>query len=392
MVAQMMMYKFRIYPSQKQKVRIINSLKTCKVIYNELLALSIDSYKFGNVNLNKFDFNYYLVGKYSQIHSQSRQNVSDRVHKAFQNFFRRVKENSKEKGFPRFKSRVNSITFPQSGFKLLSDKRLRISKIGNIPFVLHRIPKGKIKTLTIKQNKARQWFAVFSCEIPDIEIKHPSKEKVGIDVGIEKFATLSNGETIENPRFLVKAEHRLKRLQRRLSRKKKGSKNRFKARFRLAKQYIKVSNQRTDFLHKLSKSLTLKYSVIAGENLNIKNMVKNHYLAKSIGDASWGIFANMLSYKAVISGGQFIKNPKTKGSSHRCSNCGTEVDMPLSKRKFSCPKCLNVLHRDHNSALNHIKDTVGLTGISTPVETSSSATEQSAVSAVMEAGTICDKV
>src|SRR3990167_3869429 len=223
------MYKYRIYPSQKQKAGIINSFKTCKTIYNEILAFSIDA--------NNFDYNIIIKSKYD-IHSQVAQNVSDRVHKSFANFFRRVKDKyCKEKGFPRFKSRVNSITFPQSGFKLLSDKRIQLSKIGNIPIILHRAPKGKIKTLTLKVNKANQWFAVFSCEIPESKVINTSTEKVGIDVGLENFATLSNGEVIANPRYLIKSEHRLKLLNRRLSRKVKGSANRRKDRFLLAKQH-----------------------------------------------------------------------------------------------------------------------------------------------------------
>ena len=350
----LLMYKFRMYPSRKQKVRIINSLKICKTIYNELLAISIDSWKYGQVSLSGFDFNKYLTGKYSNIHSQSKQNVSDRVHKAFKNFFRRVKENVKEKGFPRFKSRINSITYPQSGFKFINQRRLYASKIGNIPITLHRVPKGKIKTMTIKVNKANQWFACFSCEMDTHKVKHSSKEKIGIDVGIENFATLSNGETIDNPRFLIKFEKRLKLLQRRLSRKKKGSVNRRKARFRLARQHLKVNNIRTDWLHKLSKSLTLKYDTIAIENLKISNMVKNHFLAKHISDASWGIFAKNLEYKAVISGSELIKvNPR--GTSKTCSECGAIVDMPLSKRKFSCPECDFVCHRDLNASLNILK-------------------------------------
>ena len=180
MVVQLM-YKYRLYPSDKQNIRIIKSLKTYKTIYNELLALSIDCYQFGKVSLSGFDFNKYLTGKYPEVHSQSKQNVSDRVHKAFANFFRRVKDKScKQKGFPRFKSRVNSITFPQSGFELLSNKRIRLSKIGSIPIILHRVPKGKIKTLTIKRNKVNQWFAIFACEMPDVKFVHPSTEKVGI--------------------------------------------------------------------------------------------------------------------------------------------------------------------------------------------------------------------
>jgi len=352
-------YKYRLYPSGEQKVRIINSLKTCKAIYNELLALSIDAYKFGGVSISSFDFNKYLTGKYPKVHSQSKQNVSDRVHKAFANFFRRVKDPKvHKKGFPRFKSRVNSITFPQSGFKFISNK-VSCSKIGNIPVILHRVPKGKIKTLTIKENKIGQWFAIFACELPDVAVKHPSTDKVGIDVGLENFATLSNGEIVANPRYLLKTEKRLNLLQRRLSRKVKGSANRRKAKFRLAKQHLRVANQRSDFLHKLSRKLASRYNIIAVEDLNVKSMLQTHWLAKSITDASWNSFINMLSYKEVALGGQCLKNPRTRGSTHRCSRCGQWVDMPLSERKFSCPKCFNVLHRDLNASINHLNDTVG---------------------------------
>jgi putative transposase len=351
----LLMYRYRLYPSRKQKEKMINSLKTCKTIYNEILAMSIDAYKFGNTSLNKFDFNKYLTGKYPEIYSQSKQNVSDRVHKAFSNFFRRVKDKScKEKGFPRFKSRVNSITFPQSGFKLLSDKRIRLSKIGSVPIVLHRIPKGKVKTLTIKQNNAGQWFAVFACEIQMPVIKHPSDKKVGLDVGLESFAVLSNGKFVDNPRHIVKAEKRLKLLQRRLSRKKKGSANRREARFRLARQHIKVANQRTDFLHKISHRIAKSFFFIAVEDLNVKGMLHNHYLAKGITDASWNTFVQMLSYKAVTCGGQLVKvNPRN--TSKTCSKCGTIAEMPLSKREFLCPKCGFVCHRDLNASINILK-------------------------------------
>ena len=351
------MYRYRIYPSRKQKVRIINSLKTCKAIYNEILALNIDSWRYGKVSLSGFDCNKYLTGKYPEIHSQVKQNVSDRVHKAFSNFFRRVKDKScKEKGFPRFKSRVNSITFPQSGFKILSDKRLKLSKVGNVPIVLHRIPKGKIKTLTIKQNKARQWFATFACELEKggKPVVFPQNSRIGIDVGLESFVTMSNGEIVDNPRHIVKAEKRLKLLQGRLSRKKKGSVNRRKARFRLAKQHIRVANQRTDFLHKLSHRITKSYSFIAVENLNIKGMLNNHWLAKSISDASWNSFVQMLSYKAVTCGGQLVK-VDPRNTSKTCSKCGTIKEMPLSKRLFLCPKCGFACHRDLNASINILK-------------------------------------
>mgnify|MGYP001609110972 FL=1 len=362
------MYEYRLYPSRKQKERLINSLKTCKAIYNELLESSVNTYKETKKTLRKFDYNKLIKGKYP-VHSQVAQNVSDRVHKAFANFFRRVKDKScKQKGFPRFKSRVNSITFPQSGFKILSDKRLHLSKIGNIPIILHRIPKGKIKTLTIKQNKVGQWFAIFSCEVPDKVVVHTSTEKIGIDVGLENFATLSNGEVIANPRHLVQSEHRLKLLQKRLSRKVKGSANRRKAKFKLAKQHLKIANQRSDFLHKLSRTLTQRFAIINVEKLNITSMLKSHWLAKSIGDASWNTFIKNLEYKAVTSGSK-LEKVNARNTSKTCSKCGTIIKMPLAKRKFSCPKCGFVCHRDLNASLNILNGMGGLPKTYTPVET-----------------------
>lgn len=348
------MYKYRLYPYRKQKIRIINSLNVCKTIYNELLETSIKTYKESNKTLRKFDYNKLIKGKYP-IHSQVAQNVSDRVHKAFSNFFRRLKDKScRQKGFPRFKSHVDSITFPQSGFRILSDRKLRLSKIGNVPIVLHRVPKGKIKTLAIKQNKVGQWFAIFSCEINIPTIRHQSAKKVGIDVGLENFAVFSDGDFVANPRHLIKSEKRLKLIQRRLSRKKKGSANRRKARFKVARLHNKIANQRNDFLHKFSRKIVNSYSFIAVENLNVKNMVHNHWLAKSISDASWSAFIGNLEYKAVTSGSEFVKvNPRN--TSKTCSRCGTIAEMPLSKREFLCPDCGLACHRDLNAALNILK-------------------------------------
>jgi len=353
------MYQYRLYPSQKQEKRLFNTFNICKNIYNELLELSISVYKENNITLGRYDFNKLLTGLYPEVFSQVKQDVSNRVYKAFQNFFRRVKDPScKKNGFPRFKSSVNSITYPQSGhhggFKFSSDKRLYASKIGNIPIVLHRIPKGKVKTLTIKRNRVGQWFAIFACEVDIKPVKNTSKKEIGIDVGIESFATTSDGVFVANPRYLVKAEKRLKLLSRRLSRKKKGSKNRRKARHLLAKQHLKVSNQRLDFLHKLSHELTKDNKTIAVENLNIKGMLHNHHLAKHISDASWNAFVNMLEYKAVTSGSTLIKvNPRN--TSKTCSNCGAIADMPLKQRGYRCVVCGFVCHRDLNASINILK-------------------------------------
>ncbi|MBI4451012.1 IS200/IS605 family element transposase accessory protein TnpB [Candidatus Woesearchaeota archaeon] len=195
---------------------------------------------------------------------------------------------------------------------------------------------------------------------------YPSDEKVGVDVGIENFVTLSNGEIASNSRHLVKSEKRLALLQRMLSRKKKGSKNRAKARFKLARLHDNIVNQRADFLHKLSHKLTRAYSFIAVEDLNVKGMTQDHCLAKHINDASWNTFVKMLSYKAVTCGGQLAKvNPRN--TSKTCSKCGTVTEMPPSKRDFLCPNCGFACHRDLNASLN-IQGRAGLARTPTPVE------------------------
>jgi len=238
---------------------------------------------------------------------------------------------------------------------LLSDKKLFVSKIGNIPIVLHKVPKGKLKTFTIKRT-AVGWFVIFSCDNIPVEKIEAEDNHIGIDVGIESFAVLSNGTKIENPKFLRKSEKKLARLQRRLSRKKKGSKNRRKARFKVAKIHERIFNQRQDFLHKTSLTIVKQFKIISVEKLQIRNMVKNHYLARSINDVSWGYFVQMLSYKVEKTGGQLIKvNPKN--TSRTCSRCGAIQDMPLSKREFKCLSCGFVCHRDLNASINI--DTVG---------------------------------
>ena len=395
-------YKYRIYPNRKQMERIGHSFALCKKAYNELLSLNIDAYKKTKKSLTKYDFNNHLKGKSKNIHSQVLQNVSDRVAKAFQNFYRRVKDKKcKKKGFPRFKQKVKSITYPQSGFKL--KKRLYCSKIGNIPIKLHRNLKGKVKTLTIKQNKANQYYACFSVEKENKIIKHKSTNKIGIDLGLNNFIALSNGNKVNNPKYLRNSEIRLKRLQRRLSRKKKGSRNRKRFILRLAKLHNKIQNQRTDFLHKLSYGITKSYSLIAIENLNINGMVKNRHLSKSISDASWNTFIQMLSYKAVTCGGQLVK-VDPRNTTKECSRCKNKIEMPLTKRAFNCNKCGLKLDRDVNAALN-IYSRAGQARTHTPVDRFASvgtflknktslkkgSIGKEKISKLEEAGTICIK-
>ena len=359
-------YKYRLYPSRKQISRLYTQFDLACKMYNLLLTIKRDTYKANGENLSKFKLNKLIKQIkdtdtiFKGIHSQVLQNCSDRLTKAFDNFYRRVKEKKVGKkvkvGFPRYKKRFKSITYPQSGFKFVSDKKLAISKIGNVPIVLHRVPKGRIKTMTIKQAKSGKWFAIFSCESDSLVATHPFPNKsVGIDVGLENFATLSDGTIIKNPHHLIKSERRLKHLQRRVSRKVKGSNNRRKAIHRLAVQYERVINQRKDFLHKTSKFLADNYGTVAVENLNINGMLKNHHLAKHIQDASWGEFLRMTCYKAVSAGGRFVVGDPFEPTTQKCSGCGTFVRMSLSDRILNCPVCGLVMDRDLNASINVLK-------------------------------------
>ena len=347
-----MNFRYRIYPSQKQVIKLNKTIFDCCFVYNKLLETKINAYKTDKTNTTQFDMNKIAKDIDVPVHSQVKQNISKRINDAFNHFFRRVKTKKGKVGFPRFKSlnRYKSITYPQSGFKFVSDKRIFVSKIGNIPIIIDRVPKGKFKTFCIKKT-AIGWFAIFSCSEVPIENIEVENNQIGIDVGIENFATLSNGEIIANPTFLKKSENKLARLQRRLSRKKKGSANRRKAIIKVARLHETIFNQRNDFLHKTSFSIIKRFKIISVEKLQINNMVKNHHLAKSINDVSWGSFIQMLSYKVERTSGQLIKvNPRN--TSRTCSNCGTILDMPLSKRKFKCLSCGFVCHRDLNASIN----------------------------------------
>ena len=193
-----------------------------------------------------------------------------------------------------------------------------------------------------------KWFVIFACQqksIPQVN----NNGVVGIDVGLKSFAVLSDKTVIENPRFYRKSQKKLAKLQRRLSRKKPKSKNRDKARIKVARCHEKITNQRNDFLHKETTKLTNTYSILKVEDLKICNMLKNHCLAKSIADASWGTFFNMLSYKVESTGGEVLK-VAPHGTTTKCSRCGFNVPKTLSDRVHCCPNCGLKVDRDFNSA------------------------------------------
>lgn len=344
-------FRYRVYPTKRQAETLNQHLAICCELYNAALQERRDAWKLEHKSISWFDQNLQLVAIKKErpdvagVSSNALEATLKRVHLAFGAFFRRVQVGQKA-GYPRFQParRYDSLTFRRIG-KALNSNKLHLSKIGEVRIKLHRPIEGEIKTLTVKREAGR-WFAIFACEV-ELEPLPFSPGMIGIDVGLTHFATLSDGTQIDNPRYYRKAERALRVAQRRVARRKKGSHRRRKAIQLLQRAYGRVSWQRTDFLHKQSRTLVNPNGLIAAEKLNIKGMVRSR-LAKSINDASWGIFLNMIAYKAEYAGRVFVQvNPK--GTSQTCT-CGAEVRKTLSDRWHSCLACGLSLDRDHVSA------------------------------------------
>lgn len=367
-------YKFRLYPTKEQKKTLINVLNLCQKLYNACLyqrKLSWKIYKKGISRRYQQDQLIELktgINEYNSVFTQVLYEVVFKVDKSFQNFFRRVKKGEKP-GYPRFKSywRYDSFTYPQAGFKL-NEKQLHLSKIGDINIILHReIPADAIiKTLTIKRDNVGDWYACFSVVLPDTpKIVINTEKVVGIDVGISNLVTLSSGEYLDNSTNLRKYKRKLKLVDRRLSRKKKGSQNRKKARHIRAKVYRKLKRIEEDNLHKVSLNIVKNYDVVGFEKLNIKGMVKNHYLARVINYARWNTLIQYTTYKAEDAGKTVVLvNPKN--TTQECSSCGNIVKKSLAVRIHNCPVCRLYIDRDLNASINIRNRTLEKLGMECP--------------------------
>lgn len=348
-------YKFRIYPSKQQQILMEKHLQISKNIWNELLAMTKQSYT---------DFGYFTsiktlenCTKKSGIYSQTARHIAQRLDFVIWQKFKLEKKGIK-RGFPRFKKKMTFLHYPGTGFWI--DDKLRVSPFGYIKMKKHQEIKGKVKTITLKKDTCGKWHVLIVTDYTPTT-KTISQEKIGIDFNLENFATLSNGERIENPRFLKNKEDRIITLQKRLSKKKRDSKNRKKAIKRLAVEHKKVENARTDFHHKLSTQLVKRYGLLAVEDLTIEGLSRT-FLAKSFHDVGISSFLLKLQYKAESAGVAVVKvNPR--GTTQECSKCGNMVNKTLSQRMHDCPACGLSLSRDHNSAINILnRATVGHTG------------------------------
>jgi putative transposase len=372
-------FKYRLYPTHKQEQKLLFVLRRCRALYNSALEERRAFYQMRHKSLgysaqaSELSEIKTAYPAYQDIYSQVLQDVLRRLDKAFAAFFRRLRDGEKP-GYPRFQGqgRYDSFTYPQSGFALAGNI-LTLSKIGDVKVRLHRDLHGTIKTVTIKRD-VNHWYVTCSCEVEE-EPLSPCAEAVGVDLGLLHFATLSTGETIENPRPYRKGLKRIKLRHLAKDRKKRGSHRRKRAALALATAHRRVRNQRHDFQHKAARALVNRFGVIVFEDLKITQMSKapapkpdpehegqylpNGAAAKaglntSILDAGWGHFQALCVAKAASAGRQVVL-VDPYNTSQQCSGCGHLVPKPLEERTHTCPHCGLVIDRDHNAAINILR-------------------------------------
>ena len=356
-------YKYRIYPTDEQKVLFAKTFGCCRFVYNWALNLKITAYKerketLGNVYLTNLMKSELKVEHewLSEVNSQSLQSSLRNLDTAYTNFFR----NTNAVGFPRFKSRKDKQNFlcPQHCRVDFEKGTITIPKAKDIPAVLHRRFKGTVKTVTISMTPSERYFAsvLVDTSMQGMKPSEPRRDTtVGIDLGIKSLAVCSDGRTFANPKNLQRSLDRLKLLQKRLSRKQKGSANRNKARIRVARLQEHIANSRKNSLHKITHALTHDSQVrtICMGDLNVKGMQRNHHLAQAVGDASFGMFLTLLEYKCSWYGVNLIKIDRFAPSSKTCGKCGyVYKELNLSERSWTCPECGTHHDRDFNAACN----------------------------------------
>jgi putative transposase len=353
-------FKYRLYPSQAQEVRLDETLETCRLWYNLCLGERKAAWETQHRTVGRFE-QLAKVKVYRQenpcagrLHSHILQVVVSDLENAFQAFFRRVKA-GEIPGYPRFKgcNRFDSFGLKEygNGFKL-DGRRLRLSGVGRVRVRWHRPIAGKIKTVRMRR-QAGKWYACFACELEGQTLP-PTGKVVGIDVGIHHLLATSENELVENPRWYREGQRRLSVMQRRVSRRQLGGSNRHKAVLALQGQHEHIANVRKDFLDKLANTLITKYDRLVLEDLRINGMVRNHCLSKSILDAGWGYLKQRLMDKAAEAGRQVVLvNPAY--TSKICSSCGEIIsELSLSDRWVDCA-CGLSMDRDVNAALNILR-------------------------------------
>jgi len=359
-------YKYRIYPNEKQKVQITKTFGCCRFIYNHFLAMRIESHKTKQKSMSKTECNNYcnqkLKKEYPWLKEVDKFALTNSIYNldfAYQNFFREIKKGNTNQGFPKFKSKKNNhksyrTNFTNNNIEVdFENNQIKLPKLKWIKCKFHRKFTGKILSATISQVPSGKYFVSLN-----IECKHEELPKnnnaIGLDLGISDLLITSEGEVFENNKLTYKYEKKLAKLQRQLAKKQKGSKNFNKQRVKIAKLYEKITNIRKDNLHKISSQIVKENQFIFSEDLNIKGMVKNHNLAKSIHDVSWYELTRQLQYKSEWNGRIYHKVDRYYASSQLCNVCDykNEEVKNLSIREWTCPKCGTYHDRDINASIN----------------------------------------
>jgi putative transposase len=352
-------FKFRLEPNQQQKVLINKTLGCARFLYNQMLSEKQTKYKSKDDSKLKTEKEYKIEFNWlKDVDSIALQQARIDLKTAYDNFFRKLKA-----GQPtnfKFKSKHN----PKNSYRTISisnsirveDNKIKLPKLGFVKFKKSRDISGKIKSITVSKNILGRYYISVLCET-EIQKLPTLDTQIGIDLGLKEFCITSDTEFVSNPKFLRKSEQKLVKEQRKLSKRVKGSNRRFKQQKKVFKLHQKISNQRLDFLHKLSTKLINENQVICLEDLQVKNMVKNHCLAKSISDVSWSKFVEFLKYKADWYGRTLVQIDKFFPSSKTCSCCGNiKDDLTLKDREYICSHCGLVINRDYNAALNILRE------------------------------------
>lgn len=350
-------YKYRLYPTDLQKQLLDKHMNACRFVYNIALETKNAVYLACKKSLSPFELMRQLTDLkreciwLKEVDSQCLQQAIIDLDKAFTQFF---KGNS---NFPGFKGKKHNQTFRSShpeNIKIINN-RIKLPKFKEgIRFSESRTFEGELRNATISKTRTGRYYISFIVQTKDVNKTSNiinSEDSIGIDLGIKSFITTSNGNKYNNPKYLKSSIKRIKILQKRMSRKKKGSSNKKKANKRVGLLHEKIKNQRKDFLHKLSTQLVRDNQTICCEDLRVKNMMKNHCLAGSIADAGWGMFVHMLEYKCEWLGKNFLQIPTFQASSKVCSNCGwIKKDITLADREWDCHNCNEHHDRDINAA------------------------------------------